>query len=82
MDVINTPAWGLGYATEAGAAVRDEAFERLELGSIVAEHHPENAASRRVMEKLGLRFERDGVTKDGWPLYLYRLTRAQWETRG
>ena len=74
-------AWGQGYATEAGAAVRDEAFERLELGSIVAEHHPENAASRRVMEKLGLRFERDGVTKDGWPLRLYRLTRAQWETR-
>jgi RimJ/RimL family protein N-acetyltransferase len=74
-------AWGQGYATEAGGAVRDEAFERLELGSIVAEHHPENAASRRVMKKLGMRFERDAVTKDGWPLCLYRLTRNEWATR-
>jgi RimJ/RimL family protein N-acetyltransferase len=73
--------WGHGYATEAGAAVRDEAFVRLRLQSIVAAHHPANSASGRVMEKLGMEFERDVVDKNGWPTRLYRLTRAQWSSR-
>jgi RimJ/RimL family protein N-acetyltransferase len=76
--MLTPSVWGQGYATEAGRAVRDEAFERLELQSIVAVHHPENAASGRVMEKLGMAFERDVVGRDGWPYRLYRLTRAQW----
>jgi RimJ/RimL family protein N-acetyltransferase len=75
-------AWGRGYATEAGRAIRDEAFERLELESIVAVHHPENAASGRIMQKLGMAFERDVVAVDGWPLRLYRLSRAQWASTG
>jgi RimJ/RimL family protein N-acetyltransferase len=76
--MIMPSAWGQGYATEAGSAVRDEAFERLQLESIVAVHHPENAASRRVMEKLGMAFELDVVARDGWPFRLYRLTREEW----
>jgi RimJ/RimL family protein N-acetyltransferase len=79
--MLTPSAWGLGYATEAGRAVRDEAFGRLELESIVAVHHPENAASGRVMEKLGMAFERDVVTRNGWPFRLYRLTREQWASR-
>jgi RimJ/RimL family protein N-acetyltransferase len=70
--------WGQGYATEAGSAVRDEAFERLELDSIVAEHHPANVASGRVIEKLGMVFERDIAARDGWPSRLYRLMRQEW----
>ena len=46
--------------------------------SVVAVHHPENAASRRIMEKLGMAFERDVVAKDGWPYRLYRVTREEW----
>jgi RimJ/RimL family protein N-acetyltransferase len=76
--MLAPPVWGRGYATEAGAAVRDEAFVRLELESIVAEHHPANAASGRVIEKLGLEFERDVVARNGWPSRRYRLTRKQW----
>lgn len=76
--MITPAAWGKGYATEAGSAVRDEAFERLRLESIVAVHHPENAASRRVLEKVGMAFERDVVARDGWPYRLYRLTRERW----
>lgn len=76
--MITPSAWGKGYATEAGGAVRDEAFDRLELESIVAVHHPENAASGRIMEKLGMAFERNVVARDGWPYRLYRLTREQW----
>jgi RimJ/RimL family protein N-acetyltransferase len=76
--MLTPPAWGQGYATEAGSAVRDEAFDRLKLESIVAVHHPANAASGRIMEKLGMAFERDVVARNGWPFRLYRLTREQW----
>jgi [ribosomal protein S5]-alanine N-acetyltransferase len=77
--MLKPPVWGRGYATEAGAASRDEAFVRLELESIVADYHPANVASGRIMEKLGMEFERDGLTKAGWPYRLYRLTREQWK---
>lgn len=80
--MITPSAWGHGYATEAGAAIRDEAFERLELDSLVAVHHPDNGASRRVIEKLGMAFERDIVAKDGWPYSLHRLTREDWTAHG
>jgi RimJ/RimL family protein N-acetyltransferase len=76
--MITRSAWGHGYATEAGAAIRDEAFERMGFESIVAVHHPENAASPRIMEKLGMAFEREVVARDGWPYRLYRLTREEW----
>jgi ribosomal-protein-alanine N-acetyltransferase len=79
--MLTPPAWGQGYATEAGSAVRDEAFDRLKLESIVAVHHPANAASGRIMEKLGMLFERDVVARNGWPFRLYRLTREQWASR-
>ena len=79
--MLRPSMWGQGYATEAASAVRDEAFERLELDSIVAVHHPANAASGRIMEKLGMTFERDVVARDGWPYRLYRLTREQWASR-
>jgi len=79
--MLTPAACGRGYATEAGGAVCDEAFERLDLETVVAEHHPANAASGRVMEKLGMVFERDGIAGNGWPFRLYRLTREQWASR-
>jgi RimJ/RimL family protein N-acetyltransferase len=36
--MLTPPAWGQGYATEAGSAVRDEAFDRLKL-----ERHPDGS---------------------------------------
>jgi RimJ/RimL family protein N-acetyltransferase len=76
--MITPSAWGRGYATEAGRAVRDEAFAELGLESMVAVHHPENRASGRVMEKLGMAYERDVVDRQSWPYRLYRLTRSRW----
>jgi RimJ/RimL family protein N-acetyltransferase len=79
--MLTPHAWGHGYATEAARAIRDEAFERLRLATIVAVHHPANGASGRIMEKLGMAFEREVVTRSGWPYRLYRLTREQWASR-
>jgi RimJ/RimL family protein N-acetyltransferase len=50
--------WGRGYATEAAGAWLRYGFERAGLARIVAVASPENTASRRVMEKLGMRFEK------------------------
>jgi RimJ/RimL family protein N-acetyltransferase len=77
--MLTPSAWGRGYGTEAGQAIRDEAFERLGLESLIAEHHPENTASGRIMEKLGMVFEQDVVDVRGWPCRLFRLTRERWE---
>ena len=46
--------WGHGYATEAARAVAAFAFKTLQLPEIVSFTVPANAASRRVMEKLGM----------------------------
>jgi ribosomal-protein-alanine N-acetyltransferase len=60
------PYWGKGYATEAARAWVQHGFDELGLDRIVAVTHPENAASQRVLEKVGMRYERmtdyNGVT--------------------
>ena len=66
------PAHGRGIATRAARAAVDEA-RRLGLPEVVSFTLPENAASRRVMEKAGLAFDRE-ITHAGLPHVLYRLT--------
>jgi aminoglycoside 6'-N-acetyltransferase len=48
---------GKGYATEAAAALIDALFDQAHLHRIVATTDPANLPSRRVLEKLGFRFE-------------------------
>ena len=48
--------WGRGYATEAARAMGNFAFDRLNIPVLTAVAVPENTASRRVMERLGMRF--------------------------
>lgn len=50
--------WGLGYATEASQAILHYGFETLDLGRIIAIAMKENKASIRVMEKIGMQFEK------------------------
>jgi ribosomal-protein-alanine N-acetyltransferase len=52
-------AQGHGYATEAAIAARDFALQHLRGEPLVSFTVPENRASRRVMEKLGLLYEGD-----------------------
>ena len=48
---------GKGYATEAGQALLAHAFETRKAHRVIATCQPENVASWRVAEKLGLRRE-------------------------
>jgi RimJ/RimL family protein N-acetyltransferase len=46
--------WGRGFATEAARAALKFGFESAGLERIIGLAHPENIASRRVLEKCGL----------------------------
>jgi len=50
-------AWGRGYARESAAAVLDHARDVLGLRRVLAITDPENAASIRVLERVGMRRE-------------------------
>jgi ribosomal-protein-serine acetyltransferase len=60
---LRTDMWGQGLMTEAGRAVVDLAFRRLNLHRIELHADTRNSASIRVAEKLG--FTRVGVLRDG-----------------
>ncbi len=56
--------WGKGLATEAAKAVLRYGFEESGLDRIYAGADPPNAASFRVMEKLGMKFDRRTVINE------------------
>jgi len=51
---LHPDAWGHGYATEAAAAVLDDAFSRG-LARVIAVTDPDNRASQAVCRRLGMR---------------------------
>jgi len=54
---IGVPYWGQGFATQAASVVMAFGFETLRLNRIQASHFAGNTASRRVLEKIGMRHE-------------------------
>lgn len=54
---LRQPAWGKGYAVEGSRALIDYGFTELGLKRVFAETMAVNTRSRRVMEKLGMRYE-------------------------
>jgi len=64
--------WGRGLAPEVARACVGIGLERVELSSVVAVTLPTNVASRRVMEKAGLRYERE-ISHQGISHLLFRV---------
>lgn len=71
---LRSDYWGRGLATEAAAAVRDHAFGDLGVERLISLIRPDNGASRRVAEKIGMVHERD-VTRGGALYRVYALAR-------
>jgi RimJ/RimL family protein N-acetyltransferase len=83
---LRRSAWGKGYATEGSRALIDKGFAELGVQRVVAFTMVVNTASRRVMEKAGMRFVR--TFHQPWPDYIegeeqgdveYALLRSEWE---
>ncbi|MBD1540616.1 GNAT family N-acetyltransferase [Arthrobacter sp. S13_S34] len=68
--VIAPDYWGRGYATEASRSLLRFGMEELGLSEFTATCRPENVASSRVLEKVGM--SRVGLRKSD------KLIRGQW----
>ncbi|MBV8171318.1 MAG: GNAT family N-acetyltransferase [Candidatus Eremiobacteraeota bacterium] len=53
--MLRSAFWGRGFASEAASAIVRYAFDELELGRLVSLIEPANAASVRIVERLGMR---------------------------
>jgi len=73
--------WGRGLATEAASACLRYGFERLGLDSIAALTRHENTRSRRVMERLNMKYMRAGHYY-GYDCVCYSITRDEWHADG
>ena len=78
-------AWGQGYATEAARVLLEWAYNSLDLNRVQAETDTRNAASARVLEKLG--FVREGtlrqnciVNGDVSNSWVYGLIGSDWRS--
>ena len=71
--------WGRGLATEAARHALAYGFEVSNFERIVAIAQSANRDSLRVMEKLGMRFEREAVHK-GIHVVLYAISREYFNT--
>jgi RimJ/RimL family protein N-acetyltransferase len=80
---LGDAAWGHGYATEGARALLRWAFETLDLNRVQSETDTRNAASARVLEKLG--FVREGTLREDCTVngevsdsWVYGLLRQDW----
>jgi len=85
---LRKSVWGKGYATEGSRALIEKGFAETSAQRVFASTMVVNVASRRVMEKAGLRFVR--TFHQPWPDYIegeeqgdveYALLRSEWEHR-
>ena len=86
---LRESAWGKGYATEGSRALIRKGFTELGVKRVFAQTMAVNLASRRVMEKAGLKYER--TFHEDWAEPIegseqgeaeYALTATEWESKG
>ena len=57
--LLARPHWGQGLASEGARVGMDFGFSQLNIPTIIGIVHPENIASQRVLEKIGLVFQEE-----------------------
>jgi RimJ/RimL family protein N-acetyltransferase len=82
---VHPDEWGKGNATEAAWFMLDWGFRELNIHRVVAYCHALNAASVRVMEKLGM--HQDGRLRETrwlngtwWDEFVYSILDKDWKT--
>ncbi|MCS6625265.1 GNAT family N-acetyltransferase [Roseibacterium beibuensis] len=84
--ILHPDHWGQGFAAEAVAAAISHVFAIRGIDDLIADVDPENAASIRLLERLG--FVRTGFAERTWEIagewkdsLYYGLSRVDWSTR-
>lgn len=82
--VLSKKYWGQGLIPEAVRAALKYAFEELDVDVLWCAHFSTNLRSKRVIEKSGFRFYRDGIyeaaaLKRSFEDKIYILTKAEYE---
>ena len=70
--------WRQGLATEAATGILDYAFDKLNLSRIICLMHPDNIASQKVAERIGMTLEKkvDGIAGDNFPTFIYAISKT------
>jgi len=72
---LSSEYWGQGLATEAAKAMLQYGFEVIGLNRIIAVVKPDNIPSQKVIEKMGMKFEKilqvDDIQYSGYDGELY-----------
>jgi RimJ/RimL family protein N-acetyltransferase len=74
-------AWGRGYATEAGVAAIDWAFENLGWDEVIHSIDPANLASQKLAQRLGSRNRGPGKLPEPFetvPIEIWAQSRTEW----
>jgi ribosomal-protein-alanine N-acetyltransferase len=73
--LLDKEFWHQGFATEAAQGILIYGFEKLHLTRLICLMHPENIASRKVAERIGMKRESqvNGVAGDHFPTLLYAI---------
>jgi ribosomal-protein-alanine N-acetyltransferase len=74
--LLDRPFWGRGYATEAALASLHFGFLNFGMEHIIALVHPDNLASRHVIEKCGMTYV-ESLSLWGMRLLRYVVNREQ-----
>ncbi len=75
--LLNKKFWHQGLATEAATGILAYAFNYLNRSRIICLMHPDNLASQRVAQRIGMTLERkvSGIAGDNFPTLIYAITR-------
>ena len=76
--VIAQGSWGRGFATEVARGLLRHAFERLQLGRVIALIEPQNEPSEQVAVKAGLILEKEVLRPGGHLRKVYSIDKPTW----
>lgn len=57
--LLDEPYWGKGYGSEISLAALEHGFNKLGFKRIVAMVYPQNAVSIKIIERMGMKFEKE-----------------------
>lgn len=75
--LLDKSFWGQGLATEAAQGILQYGFEQLHLSRLICLMDPDNIASQRVAQKMGMTLEKrvDGIAGDNFPTLIYSISK-------